>query len=229
MLLFLLPAALASTVQDLVLAMTDAATVQASAPVVLADWRALVDSLDLADTPAALAEYSRVRLAFEATRDGGLWGLQWAITNRDPTERYVWASLFAWRGAEVTGVAECDELSAMFASLARAMGVQEVGLFWPTSNHTVAVWTTPGETGTVRVVVPTSQIFLSGGETLGTTGFDPATQRTIYRYGTRALPLDAELSPELYRRLTATLGQSARPAAELQRQRDARADHVGGS
>ena len=227
--LLLVPYASASTVQDLVTEMSDLATANTSAPAVLADWQALVDTHDLADTPAALAEYSRVRLAFEATRDGGLWGLQWAITDRDPTERYAWASLLAWRGAEVTAVAECDELSALFASLARAMGVREVGLFWPTSNHTVAVWTTPGVSGAVRVVVPTSQIFLPDGQTLGTRGFDPATQRTIYRYGTKALPLDAELSPGLYRRLTATLGQSASPAAELQRQRDARAAIVGGS
>lgn len=209
--------------------MTALATANTSAPAVLADWHALVDVRDLADTPSSLLEYSQVRLAFEATRDGGLWGLRWDITNRDPTERFAWASLLAWHGAEVTAVAECDELSALFGSLARAMGVREVGLFWPTRNHTVAVWTTPGKTGTVRVVVPTSQIYLSDGETLGTDGFDPSTQRTIYRYGTKALPLNAELTPALYHRLSAPLSESARPAAELQRQRDARAARVGGS
>lgn len=179
--IFLFPTVFASTVQDLVVEMTDLATAHRSAPAVLADWHALVEGLDLADTPTALAEYSRVRLAFEATRDGGLWVLQWAISNREPTERYAWASLLGWRGGQVTAVAECDELSAVFASLARAMGVREVGLFWPTNNHTVAVWTTPGTTSAVRVIVPTSQIFLSSGETPGTTQFDPATQRTIYR------------------------------------------------
>lgn len=228
MLLFL-SAAFAATVQDLVVEMKALAAVHAGAPAVLADWHALVDAHDLVDTPATLAEYSRVRLAFEATRDGGLWGLRWAITNRDPTERYAWASLIAWRGADVTAVAECDELSALFASLARAMGVQEVGLFWPTWNHTVAVWTTPGVTKAVRIIVPTSQIYLSQGETLGTSGFNPATQRTIYRYGTTALPLDAELSPEVYRRLLAPLAESAKPAEEVQLQRDARAARVGGS
>lgn len=228
MLLFL-STAFAMTVQDLVTEMTALATANTSAPAVLADWHALADAHDLADTPSSLLEYSRVRLAFEATRDGGLWGLRWDITNRDPTERFAWSSLLSWHGEEVTAVAECDELSALFASLARAMGVGEVGLFWPTKNHTVAVWTTPGKTGPVRVVVPTSQIFLSGGETLGTGGFDPWTQRTIYRYGTKALPLNAELTPEVYHRLRAGLAESARPAAELQRQRDARAVRVGGS
>lgn len=227
--LLMLPAALGATVQDLVTEMTEVATANTAAPAVLADWHALVDSLDLADTPSSLLEYSRVRLAFETTRDGGLWGLRWAVTNQDPTERFIWASLLAWHGAEVTAVAECDELSAMFASLARAMGVRDVGLFWPTWNHTVAVWTTPGEAGNVRVVVPTSQIFLAAGETLGTNGFDPSTQRTIYRYGTKALPLNTALTPELYRRLSAPLVESARPAAELQRERDARAARVGGS
>ncbi len=227
--LIFLPTAFAGTVGDLVSEMTELASANTSAPAVMADWRALAALRDLADTPAALLEYSRVRLAFEATRDGGLWGLRWAVTDRDPTERFVWESLLAWQGAEVTAVAECDELSAMFASLARAMGVREVGLFWPTKNHTVAVWTTPGRTGTVRVVVPTSQIFLAGGETLGTDGFDPSTQRTIYRYGTKGLPLEAELSPALYQRLSAPLAESARPAVELQRFRAARAARAGGS
>lgn len=229
--LLLVSSALAApaTVGELVTEMVALAEADERAPAVLADWQALTTRLGLADTPETLREYSRVRLAFEATRDGGLWGVRWAITHKDPTERFLWAGLLGWRGAEVTATGECDELSALFASLARAMGVKEVGLLWPTSNHTVAVWTTPGLAGPVRVVVPTSQVFLAPEETLGTQGFDPSKQRTIYRYGTRDLPLGAALPPGLAERLTRPLGDADLPAAELQRRRNARSEAVGGS
>jgi hypothetical protein len=218
-----------ATVGELVSEMVAVAAADEQAPAVLADWHGLTGRLALADTPDTLREYARVRVAFEATRDGGLWGLKWAITDREPTERFLWSGLLGWRGADVTAIGECDELSAMFASLARAMGVKEVGLFWPTSNHTVAVWTTPGAAGPVRVVVPTSQVFLERGETLGTQSFDARTQRTIYRYGTRDLPLGAALSPELAGRLTRSLGDTALPAEELQRRRNVRSEAAGGS
>ncbi|MES2642790.1 MAG: hypothetical protein V4850_25120 [Myxococcota bacterium] len=223
-----------ATVGELVAEMVAVAAADELAPAVRADWHRLTARLALADTPDALREYARVRVAFEATRDGGLWGLKWAITDREPTARFLWSGLLGWRGPDltasgVTAIGECDELSAMFASLARAMGVKEVGLFWPTSNHTVAVWTAAGAAGPVRVVVPTSQVFLEPGETLGTQAFDARTQRTIYRYGTRDLPLGAALSPELADRLTRSLGDTALPAEELQRRRNARSEAAGGS
>ena len=79
-------------------------------------------------------------------------------------------------------MAECDELSALFAFLVRRLGVKQVGLFWPVWNHVVAVWTIADD---VRIVVPTSQIFIGADESLGTDAFDPWKQKTIYAYGRR--------------------------------------------
>lgn len=157
-----------------------------ASPQMQAQWRTFAREEGLSE--AAWADYVRVRVAFETTRDGGLWGLRWAITNRAPDSEAIWGQLAATRPPEpgeaagVTAVAECDELSAFFSMVAWKLGVQQTGLFWPTSNHTVAVWTAPTATGTARIVVPTSQIFLDGAQTLGTDAFDPYTQRTIYPY-----------------------------------------------
>lgn len=214
---------------DLLSEMRTVAATSAEAPAVRADWQALVQSHGLIDTPATFAEYTAVRLAFEATRDAGLWGFQWDITHQEPNEVQIWGQVFAWRDAPVLAVAECDELSAAFASVARALGVKHVGLFWPTSNHTVAVWTTPGPAGPVRVVVPTSQIFLDANATLGTRGFDPWAQRTIYDYGTRQLPLRTPLTPDTWARLVDPLSQTSLSAVTLQARRNARAREVGGS
>ena len=61
-----------------------------------------------------------------------------------------------------------------------------MGLFWPFPNHTVAVWVLhPVEGPVVRVVVPTSQIFLGVTDTLNTRTFDPWHQKTIYEYTRR--------------------------------------------
>ncbi|HEX2880307.1 MAG TPA: hypothetical protein VHO25_12315, partial [Polyangiaceae bacterium] len=90
-----------------------------------------------------LLSFSRVRLAFEATRDGGLWGIRWAITDQMPWSDRIWAQwskldLATVADDGVTAVAECDELSALFAMLARDLGVEGfVGLHWPYWNHTV--------------------------------------------------------------------------------------------
>jgi hypothetical protein len=73
-----------------------------------------------------------------------------------------------------TASAECDELSALYAFLVERAGVKTVGLFWPYPNHTVAVWVLhPGGAQTLRVVVPTSQIFLQPTDDFDTTKFDP--------------------------------------------------------
>jgi hypothetical protein len=67
-----------------------------------------------------------------------------------------------------TASAECDELSALDAFLAGRAGVKGVGLFWPFANHTVAVWVVrPAERPVIRLVVPTSQIFLKETDSLG--------------------------------------------------------------
>ncbi|WP_437971260.1 hypothetical protein WMF04_19055 [Sorangium sp. So ce260] len=130
---------------------------------------------------ARVHDYVRVRTLFEMTRDGGPYRLRWSITNRDPTARHIWA---AWRhtpppasSAAPSATAECDELSALFAGLARRLDVRGVGLFWPTSNHTIAAWDV---SPAVRVLVPTSQIFLACDATFDRTTFLSSKQRVVY-------------------------------------------------
>jgi hypothetical protein len=198
------------------------------------DFEELAGAHRLARTEAIFRDYVRVRLAFEATRDGGLWDLRWTVTNREPRSDEIWAQ---WHAASVPGgdaptaSAECDELSALFAVVARALGVRRVGLLWPASNHTVAVWTVPGADGKpVRVVVPTSQVFLTPDASLGTKEFDPWKQRTVYDYQRRDVGPKADVPGVLARyfvrqaRLLAAL-----PQEELQRRRNARSKLLGGS
>jgi hypothetical protein len=124
-----------------------------------------------------------------------------------------------------TAFAECDELSALFAFLAYRLGVRHVGLYWPQWNHVVAVWTVQSsEEGTpVRIVVPTSQIFLTDDDSLGTKGFDPWSQRTIYEYRRRDVkgshPIDAELARFF---VTQARRYAGLPQIELQRLRNER-------
>jgi hypothetical protein len=156
------------------------------------------------------ADYARIRLAFELTRAGGLWGLEWRVTDELPQSDRIWAQ---WRSTSfdaetatlrTTAIAECDELSALFASVAHGMGLSDrsrVGLLWPTSNHTVAVWVIVGKNGkeAARIVVPTSQIFLDQSQSLDTRGFDPWKQPKIYDYRRADVSPQAELPAPLAR------------------------------
>ena len=138
------------------------------------------------------SDYVVVRLLFEATRDAGLWNLHWAITDQPPNSDRIWRQWQSVRkpsALESTATAECDELSALYAFLVERAGVKGVGLFWPYPNHTVAVWTVHPATGAaVRVVVPTSQIFLDETDRFDTKKFDPWRQKTIYEYTRRDVP-----------------------------------------
>jgi hypothetical protein len=147
------------------------------------------------------ADYVLVRALYEATRDAGIWNLHWTITNREPNSDHVWQQ---WRGVThpspfvPTASAECDELSALYAFLARRAGIKRVGLFWPYANHTVAVWTVgPAGPSETRVVVPTSQIFLGASDTFGTRRFDAWTQKSIYDYTRRDVPDTFEIPAPL--------------------------------
>lgn len=162
-----------------------------------------VSARELEPTAALRRDYARVRLAFEATRDGGWWHLRWAITNRKPNSEAIWAQwredpgLFDDAGQVLpSATAECDELSALFAFLVRHLGVAEVGLLWPQWNHVVAVWTLTQADTPHRIVVPTSQIFLDADASLGTDGFNPWKQKTIFTYRRRDASLDLRL-PEV--------------------------------
>jgi len=138
------------------------------------------------------SDYVVARLLYEATRDAGFWNLHWTITDQPPNSDNIWRQ---WkqvtRASPVvpTAAAECDELSALYAFLAGRAGIKGVGLFWPFPNHTVAVWVMhPPNRDTIRVVIPTSQIFLEVTDSLDTRKFNPWKQKTIYEYTRRDAP-----------------------------------------
>jgi hypothetical protein len=179
------PAPTSTTVASLV------ARVKASAkcPELSGGMRAAYDATlranDLKDSASLRTEFALVRVLFEATRDAGVWNLHWAVTDRQPTSVHVWKQWASLRSVDVitpTATAECDELSALFSFLARQAGVPSTGLLWPTYNHTVAVWS-PAGSSRVRIVVPTTQIFLEPHDMFGTKAFDPWRQTRIHPYG----------------------------------------------
>ena len=148
------------------------------------------------------SDYAIARLVYEATRDAGFWGLHLSITNKPPNSDEIWKQ---WRASappsfvKQTATAECDELSALYAFLVERSGVTGVGLFWPYPNHTVAVWVLhPAPNSLVRVVVPTSQIFLNEADDFGTKSFNPWTQKTIYEYTRRDAADSVELPKPLF-------------------------------
>ncbi len=157
------------------------------------------------------SDFVIVRLMFEATRDAGFWNLHWAVTNREPESDNIWSQWQTVRQplyAKPTATAECDELSALFAFLSRSLGVRGIGLLWPYPNHTVVAWEIhPAGRKAVRVVVPTTQIFLAQTDMFGTVKFDPWRQRTIPEYNRR----DAQPALQIPRPLLVFfLGQAER-------------------
>lgn len=231
------------SVDELLAELNEAIPAIAASPAVRDDFsRFLADhALPERDQDEELyLDYVRVKLAFEATRAGGLWGLAWDITNEQPNSEQIWA---AWQQLdappvpetvneldalpEITAIAECDELSALFAFITQRIGLSrssEVGLFWPTGNHVVAVWTidAKGERP-VRVVVPTSQIFLDAEDSLGTRGFNPHTQKNIFDYRRQDAPGKLKIPAVLAARFVLGVrAEAGRAQAELQAQRNAK-------
>jgi hypothetical protein len=189
------------SLQRLVEAVREKAGAAQGAPGMQLAYRSFLTANGLAPAEISAADFAVVRMLFEATRDAGLWNLRWAVTDLEPNSDRIWRQWAAVRhpsAAAPTAVAECDELSALFAFLARRAGVRNIGLFWPTSNHTVAAWELrpPGRRA-VRVVVPTTQIFLAASDLFGTRRFDPWTQRTIYEYTRRDAPDTLQLPAPL--------------------------------
>lgn len=180
----------------LVAALRSVADSAADLPNVRADYARLAARHGLPDSPEARVEYARVKLAFEATREGGWWWVRYRITNREPQSDAIWR---AWASPRTgaTAEAECDELSALFAFLARRLGVVHVGLLWPTWNHTIAVWRPMAAPERVRVLAPTSQVWLSPDEGLDTDRFDAWEQRRVYDYGRTDAPGSTRLAPGL--------------------------------
>jgi hypothetical protein len=224
-------------VDELLAAISEEVEGVAASPSVRSDYEAFVVAFELqdhADQDELYLDYVRVKIAFEATRAGGWWGLRWKITNEQPNSDKIWAH---WQTLDLavavelgtTAVAECDELSALFAFVAQRIGLSrrsEVGLLWPTGNHTVAVWTIDrkGDKPT-RIVVPTSQVFLDSTQSLGTTAFNPWRQKSIFDYRRQdaadKLELPAALANEF---VLAVREYGGRSQAELQELRNARED-----
>lgn len=148
------------------------------------------------------SDFVVARLLYEAARDAGFWNVHWTITNMPPNSDRIWSQ---WKSQNTvsflspTASAECDELSALYAFLVERAGVRSVGLFWPYPNHTVAVWVLhPANGAELRVVVPTSQIFLDVNDSFGTRKFDPWRQKTIYEYTRRDVFDNFEIPKPLF-------------------------------
>jgi hypothetical protein len=156
----------------------------------------------LPDDAVRYDDFVVVRLLYEAARDAGFWNLHWTITDQPPNSDRVWKQ---WRTVDhpsplqPTAIAECDELSALYAFLVCRVGVHGVGLFWPAANHTDAVWELhPANASPVRVVVPTSQIFLDVTDSFGTRKFNPWSQKSIFEYRRQDVPDAFELPEPLF-------------------------------
>ncbi len=164
-------------------------------------FQSFTTAYKIAPEKVSYSDYAVVRVLYEATRDAGLWNLQWTITNQEPNSDSIWRQ---WQGVRAlsfptpTASAECDELSALYAFLAGRAGIKGVGLFWPFANHTVAVWVVrPSEGPAIRMVVPTSQILLGVTDSLDTRKFNPWRQKSIYEYRRRDVPDSFELPKPL--------------------------------
>jgi hypothetical protein len=213
--------------QQLIAALNGLVSGVSKHPNIVKDYHQFLADQGIKEADLPYLDYVKVRMIFEATRDGGLWHLRWTITDLPPDGKAIWDQWSKNTGDHtITANAECDELSALFAQLLYHMGVRNIGLFWPTYNHTVAVWTV----GKSRIVVPTSQIFLDENQSLGTNGFDPWTQKTIYEYRKLDVTKDLFLTVDLARFMMEEIERNiAKPAAELQQMRNQRVEKYGGS
>lgn len=193
------------------------------------DYETFLADHKLSSGSVSLSDFVLIHLIFEATRDAGFWNMHWSVTDKPPNSDEVWRQ---WKQVarpslvEKTATAECDELSALFAFLAERAGVKSVGLFWPYPNHTVAVWTLrPPHSPEIRVVIPTSQIFLTENDTFDTRGFDPWHQKTIYDYTRRDVPDSFEIPRPLFDFFLAQMdkygGASAATLQQIRNLRDA--------
>ncbi len=155
-------------------------------------FQSFISAYKIAPGTISYSDFVIVRLLYEATRDAGFWNMHWTITNMPPNSDQVWRQ---WKSVRTvspvipTASAECDELSALFSFLVERTGVRSAGLFWPYPNHTVAVWVVhPAGGPEVRVVVPTSQVFLGVNDSFGTRKFNAWHQKTIFEYKRRDVP-----------------------------------------
>jgi hypothetical protein len=165
-------------------------------------FQSFTSAYKISPSSISYSDFVIVRLLYEATRDAGFWNMHWTITNMPPNSDRVWSQ---WKAVNVvspvtpTASAECDALSALYAFLVERAGVRSVGLFWPFPNHTVAVWVLhPANAAELRVVVPTSQIFLEVNDSFATKKFNPWHQKTIYEYKRRDVADSFKLPKPLF-------------------------------
>ncbi len=195
-------------------------------PAVKHDYQNFLTQHQLHHSETLFHDYVRVKLIFEATRDGGWWHLKWQVTDQEPNSKQIWQQWqkyneSEWQLSTVTARAECDELSALFAFLTRKLGVKNLGLFWPRWNHVVAVWTIKQHDKDIRIVIPNSQVFLSKKASLGTTEFDPYTQKRIYEYTAKDVSSGFQLPSALVKQfILATRQHYHLPQEQLQKQRN---------
>jgi hypothetical protein len=165
-------------------------------------FRSFTSAYKIAPDSVSYSDYVVVRLLYEATRDAGFWNMHWTITNMPPNSDQIWRQWKAMPNPSLTmptASAECDEFSALFAFLAGRAGVHGIGLFWPYPNHTVAVWVLqPVQGTTIRVVVPTTQLFLDVTDSFGTRKFNPWHQKSIFEYNRRDVADSFELPKPLF-------------------------------
>lgn len=217
----------APTLADLLTALRAKSKALESSPSERHAYESFLAAHRLPPGSVSYSDFILVLLIFEATRDGGFWNMHWSITDQPPNSDRIWRQ---WKSVvrpsftQQTATAECDELSALFALLAARAGVKNVGLFWPYPNHTVAVWTLhPAHSLPVRVVVPTSQIFLTEEDTFDTKKFDPWHQKTIYDYTRRDAPDSFEVPKPLFDFFMSQLDKYAGASTEaLQQMRNLR-------
>jgi hypothetical protein len=173
-----------------------------SAPGVRRAYDGFLAERHLVPGSVSYSDFVLVRTTFEATRDAGFWNLHWSVTDQPPNSDRIWSQWKTIVRPSFTGktaTAECDELSALFAFLLERSGLKGVGLLWPYPNHTVAVWSVHRASGpAIRVVIPTSQIFLTENDTFDTHKFDPWRQKTIYDYTRHDVPDSFELPKPLF-------------------------------
>lgn len=190
-----------TTVADLVTAMRARAKALEGSSGMKSGYESFLSKFALQPKTVSYSDYAVARLLYESTRDAGLWNLHWVITDKPPNSDNVWhqwKTIISPSVLHPTAYAECDELSALYAFLMARSGIRGVGLLWPTYNHTVATWVLNQSSGAVRVVIPTTQIFLEQDDYWGTKKFDPWRQKLIHEYGRRDVPDSFELPAPLF-------------------------------
>jgi hypothetical protein len=165
-------------------------------------FQSFTSSYKIVSNNISYSDFVIVRFLYEATRDAGFWNIHWTITDMPPNSDRIWSQWKSVRAVSPltpTASAECDELSALYAFLVERAGARSIGLFWPYPNHTVAVWVLhPAGGAEVRVVVPTSQIFLEVTDSFGRKKFNPWHQKTIFEYKRHDAPDNFELPKPLF-------------------------------